>query len=163
MKAIKPESENRDTSPEQPVFTTQEAFERAAADWSGARLVEFWNHLPKVKPVRKFTDRATALRRIWKAIEDSQPGAEATGNADKPSRTRKALKPAPSGAAQTKTEKVIALLKRPSGGTLAEIMQLTGWQPHSVRGFISAQLSKRMGLRVRSFTRQGARVYRIGR
>jgi hypothetical protein len=40
-------------------------------------------------------------------------------------------------------------------------MAMTGWQSHSVRGFISAQLTKKLGLRVQSFTRDGERVYRI--
>jgi hypothetical protein len=40
-------------------------------------------------------------------------------------------------------------------------MSATGWQAHSIRGFISAQLGKRMGLRVKSFTRAGERVYKI--
>jgi len=56
---------------------------------------------------------------------------------------------------------VVALLQQPSGATLQEIMAATGWQPHSVRGFISAQLSKRLGFRVKSFEREGARVYQI--
>ena len=41
------------------------------------------------------------------------------------------------------------------------LMELTGWQAHSVRGFLSAQLSKKRSLRVESFTRKGERVYRI--
>ncbi|MGD1092123.1 MAG: DUF3489 domain-containing protein [Bryobacteraceae bacterium] len=61
----------------------------------------------------------------------------------------------------TKTERIIALLKRPSGATLNELMAETGWQPHSVRGFISGQLSKRLGFRIKSFKRAGERVYRI--
>jgi len=61
----------------------------------------------------------------------------------------------------TKTERVIALLKRPSGATLKAIMTLTGWQPHSVRGFLSAQLGKRKGLKVESTKRRGQRYYRI--
>jgi hypothetical protein len=40
-------------------------------------------------------------------------------------------------------------------------MASTGWQAHSVRGFISAQLSKRLGFQVLSSKRQGERVYRI--
>jgi hypothetical protein len=40
-------------------------------------------------------------------------------------------------------------------------MRATGWQAHSVRGFISGQLGKKMGLRVRSFERDGERVYAI--
>ena len=40
-------------------------------------------------------------------------------------------------------------------------MDLTGWQPHSVRGFISAQIGKRMGFKIQSFKRDGERIYRI--
>ena len=40
-------------------------------------------------------------------------------------------------------------------------MDLTGWQSHSVRGFISAQLGKRMGFKIQSFKRDGERIYRI--
>jgi hypothetical protein len=40
-------------------------------------------------------------------------------------------------------------------------MRATDWQAHSVRGFISGQLGKKMGLRVRSFERDGERVYHI--
>jgi Protein of unknown function (DUF3489) len=42
-----------------------------------------------------------------------------------------------------------------------EILRATGWQAHSVRGFISGKLGKKMGLRVRSFQRDGERVYLI--
>jgi hypothetical protein len=56
---------------------------------------------------------------------------------------------------------VIALLRQPTGATLKTVMRATGWQAHSVRGFISGQLGKKMGLRVRSFERDGERVYAI--
>jgi hypothetical protein len=55
----------------------------------------------------------------------------------------------------------VALLRQPSGATLTAIMRATQWQAHSVRGFISGQLGKRMGLPVKSFRRDGDRVYRI--
>jgi hypothetical protein len=42
-------------------------------------------------------------------------------------------------------------------------MAATGWQPHSVRGFISAQLMKKRKLRVKSFKRADERVYKISR
>jgi hypothetical protein len=62
---------------------------------------------------------------------------------------------------RTKTDIVIALLRRPSGATLQAIMKLTGWQAHSVRGFLSAQVGTRKGLKVESTKRKGHRVYRI--
>ena len=66
-------------------------------------------------------------------------------------------------APTTKVEKVIALLREPKGATLQTIMAATGWQAHSVRGFISAQLVKKRKLRVKSFKRADQRVYKINR
>jgi hypothetical protein len=39
-----------------------------AAQWPTSRLVRLWNGLPGVTPVKRFTDRKTALNRIWKAL-----------------------------------------------------------------------------------------------
>jgi len=50
--------------------------------------------------------------------------------------------------------------RSPQVHLLVDSITATSWQPHSERGFISAQ-SKRMGLRVKSFPREGQRVYRI--
>ena len=55
------------------------------------------------------------------------------------------------------------MLERPQGATLKAIMRATGWQTHSVRGFISGQLKKKMGLKVRSSKREGECVYSIKR
>ena len=66
-------------------------------------------------------------------------------------------------APATKAATVIALLQEPSGATLKAIMAATGWQSHSVRGFISAQLLKKRKLKVKSFKRDGERVYKIPR
>ena len=63
----------------------------------------------------------------------------------------------------TKTDQILALLKQPSGATLNQIMEATGWQAHSVRGFISGHVVKKIGLRVESFRRDGERVYSIKR
>ena len=61
----------------------------------------------------------------------------------------------------TKSEIVIALLRKSGGATLNSLMTATGWQAHSVRGFISGQLTKKMGLKIRSFKRDGQRVYSV--
>ena len=57
---------------------------------------------------------------------------------------------------------VLEMLKRPDGATLAEIMGATEWQAHSVRGFISGGLGKKMGITVESFkSENGDRAYRV--
>ena len=62
----------------------------------------------------------------------------------------------------SKTERILDLLKRKDGATLAEIMKATDWQPHSVRGFISGTLGKKMGLTVASVKGEdGERRYSI--
>ena len=64
----------------------------------------------------------------------------------------------------TKTAKVLALLKRPGGATATELMKVTGWQAHSVRGFLSGTLGKKMGLAVESTKREdGEHQYKIAR
>ena len=50
-------------------FRTEAQLAKLAADWPAARLVEIWNSLPGETPVKKFKDRATAVSRIWKAIQ----------------------------------------------------------------------------------------------
>ena len=50
-------------------FTTSAGLIKLAEKWPAARLVEIWNSLPGATPVKKFTDRATAASRIWKAIQ----------------------------------------------------------------------------------------------
>jgi hypothetical protein len=62
----------------------------------------------------------------------------------------------------TKTAKILALLKRPGGASLQQLRKVTGWQAHSVRGFLSGTLKKKMGLRGTSTKLQdGERTYRI--
>ena len=62
----------------------------------------------------------------------------------------------------TKTAKILALLRRPAGASLPELRKATGWQPHSVRGFLSGAVKKKMGLHIDSVARDdGERVYRV--
>jgi hypothetical protein len=65
------------------------------------------------------------------------------------------------GRENSRTSQIVSLLERPSGASLAEITKLVGWRDHSVRGFISGQLRKRLGMRVKSFKRDRERIYAI--
>jgi len=65
--------------------------------------------------------------------------------------------------AVTKQAKIITLLQRQKGATLAELGKLSGWQEHSLRGFMSGTLKKRMGFTVTSEQNsKGTRRYHIG-
>ena len=69
----------------------------------------------------------------------------------------------PSQRAGTKQAQIIALLERPEGATIAEIVLATAWQAHSARGVISGVLKKKLGLVVGSTNEDGrGAVYLIG-
>jgi Protein of unknown function (DUF3489) len=62
----------------------------------------------------------------------------------------------------SKTAKILDLLKRPGGATSKELMKATGWLPHSVRGFLSGTVGKKMGLTVTSAKGEdGERTYSV--
>jgi len=63
--------------------------------------------------------------------------------------------------AHSKQEGVLTMLRRPGGASIAAIMQSTGWQPHSVRGFFAGVVRKRLGRKLESAKADGERVYRI--
>jgi len=74
----------------------------------------------------------------------------------------KGAKKAKSSREGSKTNTVLELLKRAGGVTAKELMKVTGWQPHSVRGFLSGTVSKKMGLIVTSSkSEDGERSYSI--
>ena len=62
----------------------------------------------------------------------------------------------------TKQARLIAMLQRPEGATIAQVVEATGWQPHTVRGALAGALKKRLGLEVTSEkVAERGRVYRI--
>jgi len=79
-------------------------------------------------------------------------------------KAHKAQKSAPAARKGSKTAQIIALLENSKGATLADLMKATGWQAHSVRGFVSGTLGKKLRLKVESAKRDdGERVYSIRR
>src|SRR5271168_5330640 len=95
------------------------------------------------------------------AAQEKAPksAAKATKKAAKPSAARKAASP----RVQSKGAKILEMIARAKGATLAEIMRATDWQAHSVRGFISTA-SKKHSVKIESGKNDaGERTYRVGK
>ena len=63
----------------------------------------------------------------------------------------------------TKHDRVLGLLQARGGTTIAAISKVTGWQPHSVRGFFAGVVKKKLGLTLESEKTRSGRIYRIVR
>jgi hypothetical protein len=120
-----------------------------------------------LKPVKKFTDRKTAIARIWRAIQALTPAPAQHVAAAAPKKAKATKEARPQDGARpprefSKKSMVLELIRRNDGASLREIQSATDWQAHSVRGFISGTLNKKMGLAVESFKREnGERAYRV--
>ncbi len=116
----------------------------------------------KPKPTKK---AAVAKKGAHVAPAKAKPGKKASPAKKTPKGQKKAPKAKKTAVAArdgSKTAKVLDLLKRPDGATLKELMKLTGWQPHSVRGFLSGTVGKKMGIAVTSTKGEdGERSYSV--
>ena len=142
-------------------FSSLDELSHLAEPWPATRLVRIWNSLPGATAVKRFTDRKTALNRIWKVLQNGGGNSAAKS---KTRRTNGSRSNKPATRAGTKKAHIIRLLERPNGATMAEIMRATDWQPHTVRGFISRALVHDLGLQVARFKREkGQLAYRLQR
>jgi Protein of unknown function (DUF3489) len=95
----------------------------------------------------------------------AKPKRQAGKKAKPAKKANRAKKPTgkPKTDRTNKKAEVIALMKRAKGATLAEIMKATGWQPHTVRGFVSI-LGSKGGEKIESSKNAaGERTYKIGK
>jgi Protein of unknown function (DUF3489) len=117
--------------------------------------------------VSEQTKRSKKARLAQKGANTAKKKGKSSKKATPAKKAPKAPKPAKEAKAKgpregSKTDKVLDLLKRPGGVTAKELMKATGWQPHSVRGFLSGTIGKKMGLTVVSTKGEdGERSYSI--
>ena len=93
---------------------------------------------------------AAHARHVASSERGSATKATPANKANKVATSPKSRKKASRARQGSKTAKLLSLLKRSGGATGADLMKATGWQAHSVRGFISGVLGKKMGLTVAS-------------
>lgn len=65
------------------------------------------------------------------------------------------------GVQRSKQARVVEMLHSPTGTTIAAVMNATGWQQHSVRGFFAGVVQKKLRLKLKSEKIDGNRIYRI--
>ena len=116
------------------------------------------------------TEEPTRTRTRPRANNSSKPGpprqpSRAKRKADLrmtgKARIRRETKPV-SPRPGSKAAKVLALLKRPQGASLKQLLNATGWQPHSIRGFLSGTVGRKLGLKISSIkTESGGRRYAV--
>jgi hypothetical protein len=109
-------------------------------------------------------DAALTERRISmsKSVKKrSVASSTVAGGAAKPSQQTTSDPKSKNANLGSKQSRVIAMLQSPAGATIAAMMQATGWQQHSVRGFLAGVVRKRLKLKLGSKKVDGTRVYRV--
>jgi hypothetical protein len=108
------------------------------------------------------TKAMVAAKVLPPASKESKKASKPTTKKTAKTSTKKAGKTATVPREFSKKQIVLDLLRRKDGATMADIAKATDWQDHSIRGFISGNVSKKMGLAVESTKNEsGERTYRI--
>jgi hypothetical protein len=153
------------------MFTTavitaeRENMNTSIAEETGSAQSPATGEKPKAaKKARVAPEGAHVAKKKYKSGKKASPAKKAPKTAAKPKGTGSPEKAAKEKGVRegSKTETILALLKRPGGVTAKEPMKATSWQPHSVRGFLSGIVGKRMGLTVTSTKGEGGeRTYSV--
>ena len=151
-------------APDLPVYRTREDGSRTALTITNAGLTA-----TGIEPAaQKDQTEAAAESKPTRARKAGVKSGKRDKRAAEPKNARRAAQ-APATALQagtrsgTKQAQLIAMLERDEGATIAQIVEATGWLPHTVRGAIAGALKKRLGIEVSSEKVEGVgRVYRIG-
>ena len=142
------------------IFASQQELADLATKWPASRLIEVWNGIPGLTPVKKFTDGKSAVSRIWKAIQNLDGGAtedvttaaeqaQDLGETAKPKEERKAkggaqvAKGAPAKAKASK--KATAPKKAPQGEKAAKAQETGAPREGSKTAQVVAMLQRKNG------------------
>ena len=116
----------------------------------------------QVVPEKAPSKKGASKKRGAPKAKKSAKGAKAKAGAPKKASAARPRKDAAEARSNKKAE-VITMMKRAKGATQAEIMEATGWQPHTVRGFVSL-LGSKGGEKIESSKNAaGERSYRIAK
>jgi hypothetical protein len=112
---------------------------------------------PSIAKPRNLKTAASKKRSVQSSATARRKVTSAAATAKAPPKSDE-----PKVARATKQERVLTLLSQAEGASIAEMMQATGWQQHSVRGFLAGTVKKKLGFSLTSVKpNDGVRRYRI--